>query len=188
MVLHPGQLWFSSSNTFVGADAFKTAYTATLVLLCPTGLGIGSCSSKAIVLKQPYLHHVNQPLSGLFKCVDTKEESKKIFCEVNVLYWVKALFKLTEDLIAQKIAKACEPPPFAIPSIQFVEAGLAIFYATNPRGAKVTVNNTYLCEELIPDANMVFTKFIHNGNCVPLVEPGETEYEVAQFLAFTQHI
>ena len=173
MVLHPGQLWFSSSNTFVGAGAFKTAYTATLVLSC---------------LKQPYLHHVNQPLSGLFKCMDTKEESKKIFCEVNVLYWVKALFKLTEDLIAQKIAKACEPPPFAIPSIQFVEAGLAIFYATNPRGAKVTVNNTYLCEELIPDANMVFTKFIHNGNCVPLVEPGETEYEVAQFLAFTQHI
>ena len=51
MVLHPGQLWFSSSNTFVGAGAFKTAYTATLVLLCPTALGIGSCSSKAIVLK-----------------------------------------------------------------------------------------------------------------------------------------
>ncbi|KAG6379009.1 hypothetical protein JVT61DRAFT_13300 [Boletus reticuloceps] len=31
-------------------------------------------------------------------------------------------------------------------------------------------------------------KFIHNGNCVPLLELYEPGYDVAQFLAFTQHV
>lgn len=114
----------------------------------------------------------------------------KVFREANVLYWSKVLFKLVNNFIAKRLAKADEPPPFPISSIHFVDAGLAFRYANNPiRGSKVpSIDCTYLCEEKIEDADTAFTKFIHNGNCIPLLEPWEAGYNVAQFLVFTQHV
>ena len=71
-----------------------------------------------------------------------------------------------------------------------MDARLAFCYANNPsRGSKApSIDYTYLCEEKIEDADTAFTKFIHNGDCAPLLEPWEAGYEVVQFLAFTQHV
>ena len=124
-VLHPGQLRQvgGQGNSFVGAGAFKTAYTATLVLSKPTMTGIGSHPHETIVIKHPYVHRPDQFFTGPFKRLPVKEEPEKLFCEANVLYWVKALFKLTEDFIAKRLTNAHEPPPFSIPSIHFVIQG-----------------------------------------------------------------
>ena len=119
-----------------------------------------------------------------------KEESEKLFCEANVLYWAKSLFQVVEDFVANVLANAVVAPPFNIPSVRFVNAGLTFQYSTGPtRGSRApSVNCTYLCEEEIKDAKNLFTKFIHNGNCMPLVLPGEFGYNVAEFLAFSQHV
>jgi hypothetical protein len=50
-----------------------------------------------------------------------------------------------------------------------------------------SVSVAYLIEELIPDPNS-FIKFIHNGTCLPLIDPDEPEYNITEFLVFTQHI
>ncbi|TEB26507.1 kinase-like protein [Coprinellus micaceus] len=46
---------------------------------------------------------------------------------------------------------------------------------------------TYMLEEAIPGE---FVKYIHNGDPRPILEPEEApkEYELAQFLCFTQHL
>ncbi|KAG9312435.1 hypothetical protein JVU11DRAFT_6819 [Chiua virens] len=192
-ILHPGQLRLGGQDeSYVGAGAFKTAYTATLILSKPTATGIGSKPHETIIIKRPYIRRPNQdPFStGPFKRLGIKEESEKLFREANVLYWAKALFKLAEDYIAKRIAKETEPPPFKIPSICFVDAALTFRYPATPvRGPRTpSIDCTYLCEEEIEGADMVFLKFIHNGNCVPLPRPGDTGHDVAEFLAFTQHI
>ena len=174
----------------MGAGAFKTAHTVTLVLLVPTTSGIGSCAHETIIIKCPYTHHPGQFNEGPFKCLGVREESEKLFCKANVLYWVKALFKLTEDFIAKRIVRVQDPPPFMIPSVCFVNAALAFQYPPGPaRGPRaLVIDCAYLCEEEIEDAEMSFIKLTHNSNCVPLLKPGELGYEVAQFLTFTQHI
>lgn len=50
-----------------------------------------------------------------------------------------------------------------------------------------SVCTAYLIEELLLDAES-FIKFIHNGTCHTLVEPDKPKYDVAEFLAFTQHV
>jgi hypothetical protein len=51
----------------------------------------------------------------------------------------------------------------------------------------VNVHTPYLAEELIP-SDQPFVKYIHNGDPTPLPEKDEPGYDLAQFLAFTQHI
>ena len=174
----------------MGAGAFKTAHTATLVLLVPTLSSIRSCTHKTIIIKCPYTCCPGRFNEGPFNCLRVREESEKLFCKANVLYWAKALFKLTEDFIAKRIARVQDPPPFVIPSVCFVDAAFTFQYPPGPaRGLRAPVIDcTYLCEEEIEDAEMSFIKLTHNSNCVPLLKPGELGYEVVQFLTFTQHI
>ncbi|KAG6376063.1 hypothetical protein JVT61DRAFT_2033 [Boletus reticuloceps] len=54
-----------------------------------------------------------------------------LFREANILYWAITLFKLAEDFVAKRLAKAPEPPPFSIHSIRFVDASLAFRYPPN---------------------------------------------------------
>ena len=43
-------------------------------------------------------------------------------------------------------------------------------------------------EELIPNVKETFVKYIHNGTCRPLLHLDDPEYNIAEFLAFTQHV
>ena len=85
-----------------------------------------------------------------------------------------------------------EPPPFYIPRLRFVEAGLALSYnqaqlAGGPgqKSKSLSPRAAFLVEELISGA---FIKYIHNMDCNPLLDPDEPGYEIAEFLACTQHI
>ncbi|KAG6371949.1 hypothetical protein JVT61DRAFT_8963 [Boletus reticuloceps] len=189
-MMHPGQLRLSTGDKYLGAGGFKSAYTATLLLSKTRETGIGSRVCDTIVVKRPYIRQGKCNPAPPFKRYGLKEESEKLFREANVLYWAKSLFQIVTDFIANALAKATEQPPFQIPSVRFVDAGLAFRYSIGPsRGSKApSVDCTYLCEEEIKDSIELFTKFIHNGSCVPLVGPEEFGYDVAQFLAFTQHV
>ncbi|KAI6146731.1 hypothetical protein BKA82DRAFT_3980550 [Pisolithus tinctorius] len=49
------------------------------------------------------------------------------------------------------------------------------------------MTGAYLLEEKI-ECDGDFTKFIHNCDCVPLLNPDEEGYDIAEFLCFTQHV
>ncbi|KAI6128254.1 hypothetical protein EV401DRAFT_1931548 [Pisolithus croceorrhizus] len=76
-----------------------------------------------------------------------------------------------------------------IPRLRFVEAGLALVYASTSKGASTSstgsVSGTYLLEEKI-DAK--FTKFIHNVQYSSCLKPDNDGFHITQFLVFTQHV
>ncbi|KAI6156716.1 hypothetical protein BKA82DRAFT_4345777 [Pisolithus tinctorius] len=91
------------------------------------------------------------------------------------------------------------------PILHFVVAGLVVAYShhpggpTGPHAPKLgSASAMYLAEELIRfddgsdrisgGNSKKFMKFIHNSNPNPFPEPGEYGYEMAEFLAFTQHV
>ena len=50
------------------------------------------------------------------------------------------------------------------------------------------MTGAYLLKEWITDDGGEFMKFIHNVSCAPLLEPDEENYDLAEFLVFTQHV
>ncbi|KAG1767365.1 hypothetical protein EV702DRAFT_980104, partial [Suillus placidus] len=113
----------------------------------------------------------------------------KLFREANVLYWAKALLGFVYDFINHAIADASDPPPFAIPQVRFVEAGLALSYSQGNSKSTLktgTARTAFLLEEVIEGED--FTKFIHNMDPDPLLDPDQDGYDFALFLAFMQHI
>jgi hypothetical protein len=114
----------------------------------------------------------------------------KLFREGNVLYWAKVLLGLVYDFIDRALAASPEPPPFKIPHVRFVEAGLALSYCqgTNGKSKTGSTRAAFLLEEVIDGGDDGFIKFIHNMDCNPLLDPEDYGYDFALFLAFTQHV
>ena len=81
------------------------------------------------------------------------------------------------------------PPPFDIPRVCFVDAGLALSYAPGvTRYSKVgSIHTAFLIEEFIEGGNN-FIKYIHNSSATPLLDPDEEGYELALFFSFAQHV
>ncbi|KIM55287.1 hypothetical protein SCLCIDRAFT_30449 [Scleroderma citrinum Foug A] len=72
-----------SVNAIVGVGAFKTAH-------------IGSVPNHDIVLKWPYINDApDGPACPPFTQFTLKDESNILYHEANVLYWAKALLKMT---------------------------------------------------------------------------------------------
>lgn len=185
-----------SLQAVIGVGAFKTAQTAKLTLSPLAPSGIRSQLNHNVVLKRPYVNTTGFAIpEPPYARYNISEELEKVFRETNVLYWAKALLKLTYDFIDHSIADAGASPPFDIPRLRFVEAGLMLAYSERlnaPKGARQpragTVSTAYLVEEVIDCPVDEFTKFIHNSDPNPLPDPGESGYGIAQFLAFTQHV
>ncbi|KAG2041496.1 hypothetical protein BDR03DRAFT_830386, partial [Suillus americanus] len=120
-----------------------------------------------------------------------KEEMAKLFREANVLYWAGLLLQFAYDFIDHCLYCSSEPPPFNIPRLRFVNAGLAVSYAQTPptmshQKSKPNIPcSSYLVKELISGD---FLKYIHNMDCQLMLDPDEPGYEIAEFLACTQHI
>ncbi|KAG1906480.1 uncharacterized protein F5891DRAFT_941530, partial [Suillus fuscotomentosus] len=120
-----------------------------------------------------------------------KDEMVKLFREANVLYWAGSLLQFAYDFIDHCLYCSSEPPPFDIPHLCFVDAGLAVSYVQPPpttshQKSKVNIPQYgYLVEELISSN---FLKYIHNMDCQPMLDPDKPGYEIAKFLACTQHI
>jgi len=107
---------------------------------------------------------------------------------------------MTYEFIDHAVDSATEPPPFNIPHLCFMDAGLLLAYsnalATTKDGGLLLVKTStivsmmYLGKELIPipSDGEDFVKYIRNGDAAPcdLLDPDAEN--IAQFLAFTQHI
>ncbi|KAG2352293.1 hypothetical protein BDR07DRAFT_1314419, partial [Suillus spraguei] len=123
------------------------------------------------------------------------DEIPKLFKEANILYWSNSLLELTYAFIDRSIVSSAEPPPFNIPHICFVDAGLALSYSQH--GSKVPAKGGskagsscggYLVEEFIEGGPDEFVKFIHNMDSNLLLDYDNYHYELALFFAFTQHV
>ncbi|KAI6105998.1 hypothetical protein EDD16DRAFT_1713858 [Pisolithus croceorrhizus] len=78
-----------------------------------------------------------------------------------------------------------------IPCLCFVEAGLALVYASTSKLSTTStssVTGVYLLEEKIDCGNTKFTKFIHNVQYTPHLKPDHNGFHIAEFLVFTQHV
>ncbi|KAI6003924.1 hypothetical protein EDD15DRAFT_2360189 [Pisolithus albus] len=198
--LFSGSVRLNISNAAViGVGAFKTAQKAQLNLSPLRKSGLGSQPNHDVVLKRPYIDdHPAEP-GPPFTRYSLKDESNILYREANVLYWAKALLQMTYDFIDCAIRGAAESPPFKIPRLRFVDAGLVLTYssaaATPAEGSKQPskpggmVCTMFLAEEFIPTTSTTdFVKYIHNGNAVPCDLLSAEAEEIAQFLAFSQHI
>lgn len=149
------------------------------------------------MVKQPYNRDPGPPFTQL----SLTNELTKLFCEANVLYWLKALSNMAYNYIHNCIFEAADPPLFNISQLHFVEAGLICTYIERPNAPKEprapksgAVSIMYLVEELIMcdpanDLDHVgFIKFIYNSAATPHLKPGKIGFETAKFLAFTQHM
>lgn len=188
-----------SNAAVIGVGAFKTAQKAQLNLSPLRQSGLGSRLNHDVVLKRPYIDdHPAEP-GPPFTRYTLKDESNILYREANVLYWVKALLKMTYDFIDCAVQGAEASPPFEIPRLRFVDAGLLLTYSSAtvapPEGSKRPskpggmVCTMFLAEEFIPITSTAsFVKYIHNGNAVPCELINARAEEVALFLAFTQHV
>ncbi|KAG1760646.1 hypothetical protein EDD22DRAFT_848322 [Suillus occidentalis] len=186
----------SSSRSMLGAGGFKTAHPGWLSLTPLVESGLGSIPGQNVAVKRPF-HKVFPSASsfmykiGRFSSVD---EIAKLFKEANVLYWSRSLLQLTYAFIDRCIAASDEPPPFNIPRVRFIDAGLAFSYSqrdSKPTRAGSKTGSTcagYLVEELIEGGSDAFLKFIHNMDANPLLDEDDYRYKVASFFAFTQHV
>ncbi|KAG1770854.1 hypothetical protein EV702DRAFT_1202184 [Suillus placidus] len=186
----------SSSRSMLGAGGFKTAHPGWISLAPLVENGLGSIPGQNVAVKRPF-HKVFPSASsfmykiGRFSLVD---EIAKLFKEANVLHWSHSLLQLTYAFIDRCIASSDDPPPFNIPRVRFVDAGLAFSYSqrdSKPTRAGSKTGSTcagYLVEELIEGGSDTFLKFIHNMDSNPLLDEDDYRYKVALFFAFTQHV
>ncbi|KAJ7487093.1 hypothetical protein FB451DRAFT_1026091, partial [Mycena latifolia] len=116
------------------------------------------------------------------------DEFRKTVMEANVLLWAISIMTFTYSFIQHFIDNSPHNPPFDIPAVHFVRAGVAVVHeqATGP-----VINaraRAYLIEELIDEEHDGFHKFINNGSAVPVLTTNKSLSVLADFLSFTQHV
>ncbi|KAL4074887.1 hypothetical protein V8B97DRAFT_2022499 [Scleroderma yunnanense] len=186
-----GQLDLSAS-ALIGVGAFKTAQSVQLMLSPLRDLSIGSSLNHCIVFNRPFISNGLTEVGPPFIHYTLKDETNILYHEANALYWAKALLQMTYRFIDHGIKDTKAPPPFEIPCLQFVDAGLLFAYLNvslmTAKGTG-TVSATYLAEKFIPvSSDEEFMKYIHNGNAAPCILMDLEAEENVDFLAFTQHV
>ncbi|KAG1808361.1 hypothetical protein EV424DRAFT_1543509 [Suillus variegatus] len=192
---HSGRLTVqTSTDDMLGIGGFKTAHPGFLTLLSAPEIPLGSRPRQKVAVKRPFYKKYppgssTNPINFSNGRYTISDELPKLFREANVLYWARSLLTFAYEYIDHCVANSSDTPPFHIPRLRFVEAGLALSHDHTQPGHKsksLTMPRAgYLVEELITDD---FIKYIHNMDCNPMLDPYEVGYEIAEFLACTQHI
>ncbi|KAG2352477.1 hypothetical protein BDR07DRAFT_1480291 [Suillus spraguei] len=192
---HSGRLTVqTSTDDMLGVGGFKTAHPGFLTLLSAPEIPLGSRPRQKVAVKRPFYKKYppgssTNPINFSIGRYTISDELPKLFREANVLYWARSLLTFAYEYIDHCVANSSDTPPFHIPRLRFVEAGLALSHDHTQPGHKsksLTMPRAgYLVEELITDD---FIKYIHNMDCNPMLDPYEVGYEIAEFLACTQHI
>jgi hypothetical protein len=203
---HAGQLSVDTSLVnMLGAGGFKTAHPGWLTLFsapeATSETKLGSRPRQSVAVKRPFYKNYppgtsKAPKKYAYGRYVIADELPKLFREANVLYWASSLLQFSYDFIDHCISRSTEPPPFRVPRLRFVDAGLALSYAQTVPETSTGNQSTKLCspragfliEELIDNNDTSFTKYIHNMDCNPMLEPEDFGYDIAEFLSFTQHI
>ena len=108
--------------------------------------------------------------------------------ELNCLGWASALMDLVysfmkkEDLIRGS-------PPFEVPQMRYVKAGLAIQVSSDSAGTGPGSQNAYLLEEYIDSEEPGgFVKYLNNNSAKPFKFKDKERSIRAKFLSFLQHV
>ena len=100
-----------SADALVGVGPFKTTQTAHLILSPLRPADLGSINNQPIVIKQSYIG-TDRIAAAPFVCPSLGEEANRLYHAANIMYWAKALLKLTYDYINHATDNADEAPPF----------------------------------------------------------------------------
>ncbi|KAF8212824.1 hypothetical protein K438DRAFT_1565710, partial [Mycena galopus ATCC 62051] len=94
----------------------------------------------------------------------------------NLLYWTSSIMDFTYSFLHLFLSNTDEEPPFTIPQLRFVHAGVAVSH-----------DQVAGIEEFIDEESDGFVKFVHTGDANPLLDRDNPFYSIAEFLCFTQH-
>ena len=150
--------------------------------------------------KIAHFGHTDIPLFGnstqvcIKQTFSTSEYSKKhvvyqgqtqatnLSVELNCLGWASALMDLVYKFM-KKEECVRGSPPFEVPQMRYVQAGLAISNDAEGR------QNAYLLEEFInSDDPGWFVKYLNNNSAKPRKFKDEKLSIRAEFLSFSQHV
>jgi hypothetical protein len=193
----------------IGKGTFKTANLASLEFgnVRPlVGLGSLTVDKLAVALKRPFLDKAasKRPLAGTgirsvtapVSRLTVTDEQHAVTGEAKLLVWANALLEFTYDFIFE-YAQTNNPPPGVedfmsiIPLFRFVDAGVAVVVKpleTTLVGRPSTQRATYLLEEMLPGTPAEFVKYMNNFEAITILERDDSEYELAEFLMFMQHV
>ncbi|KAF7349569.1 Alpha-type protein kinase domain-containing protein [Mycena sanguinolenta] len=180
-------------STNLGIGTFKSAHRGRLTLTHLPAQGLGTTPNELVAVKRMYRRRSNNVAAE--KSVVTRytptDEYAKTVEEANLLYWASSLMEFTYSAIDHFLSEASTHPPFEIPQLRFVRAGVAVCH-DQVTGSNInnssSIKRTYLVEEFIEGGSDTFVKFVHNGDANPLLDAGEELYHIAEFLCFTQHL
>ncbi|KAJ7732785.1 hypothetical protein DFH07DRAFT_780805 [Mycena maculata] len=151
-------------NGFLGIGTFKTAHPAYLTLAHLASEGLGMTANERVAIKRMYVHRAKPT-------------------EANPNGW--AIIRLMPANEYRKIIMEAN-----IPDIRFVHAGVALVHeaGTGPNSSKFSICRSYLVEELINEEDDGFYKYINNGSAPLPPTANKSLSDLAEFLAFTQHV
>jgi hypothetical protein len=192
----------------IGKGTFKTANLASLEFdnVRPlVGLGSLAVNKLAVALKRPFLEvkaaskrpglrnlNSTAPVSRL----TVTDEQHAVTGEAKLLVWANALLEFTYDFIFDYAQNHHAPPGVddlisIIPLFRFVDAGVAVVVKpleTSAAGRPSTQRATYLLEEMLPGTPGDFVKYMNNSTATTFLDRDDSEYELAEFLMFMQHV
>lgn len=177
-----------SSN--IGVGTFKSAHRGHLTLIHLPIEGLGTTPNALVAAKRLYRKRARKANSDAWVLSrhSAADEYAKTLQEANLLYWGCSLMTFTYSFIHHFVAQAEEEPPFTIPDLRFVHAGVAVVHdqtvGTNVNNTS-SMRRTYLLEEFIDTSQEEFVKFVHNGEAVPHLSSNDPLYEIAELICFT---
>ena len=106
--------------------------------------------------------------------------------EVTCLNWAHALLEMVYAFVGEWMEKrpTGKFTAIKIPQMRFVKAGLAIERPNNSGGER----RCFLLEEVIPESEGPFRKYLNNTSAVPCRFSGDDDNDRGEFLAFAQHV
>lgn len=189
-----GHITYDPSVGLLGRGTFKTAQQAELHLSGSFPQGLGSSGMlEDVALKRLYIPGGKRAADGrtIIKRYSVVEEMGMVEREASIIRMAASLLEIATDFIKKRLAeKAPDIPPFSIPTLRFVLAGIAVALKDiDPKSiAASSTRAVYLVEELILEEDGPFRKYVHNEQARPLMKTGHRDYVMAQFLCFIQHI
>ncbi|KAJ7230099.1 hypothetical protein GGX14DRAFT_343711 [Mycena pura] len=171
----------------LGKGRFKTVQVGYLSLSHIRPDGLRTKENERVAVKRPFVTS-EVPSSSTPQIVTrftSNDEHSKFLVKANILLWSASLWAFTLSYITHMTSQLGKPP-FQVPDICFVHAGLAIFRTSTSYDSAVV--NTFLIEELLDTSNSGFTKFINNGSAQPVDTAMLAHPDICMFLTFTQHL
>ena len=162
-----------SAPPFVGG--FKIAYPGY------TNTPLFKESSTKVCLKQCY--YMN-PGSSTRKIYENGHQAELLTMDLNCIGWAAALMTCVYDFMDEK-EPTLGQPPFDVPQMHYVQAGLAVSKTDDPAKA------AFLIEEYIEaDASSKewFVKYLNNNSAKARIFTDEEKSIRAEFLSFAQHV